>query len=97
MSGMYLLIICLQASGAECTSRTIVPYANKAECTAARLETGLPLPDKNYAPAYKGQSTAYCMPLERLEAVEAPEPPRPQAKRTTYQRDKHGRVVSFTF
>jgi len=63
----WVLVICLNASGASCETRQFYPMADKKECNAARMQTGLPLPDKNYAPRYKGQDTAWCMHVKELE------------------------------
>lgn len=63
----WVLIVCLNSNGAACESREIIPYAGERECADARLETKLPLPDSNYAGAFKGQDFAYCMPISQLE------------------------------
>ena len=63
----WVLVVCINASGAECQTRSYYPYATEAECHVARMETGLPQPDKNYAPAYRGQNTAYCIAVKDLE------------------------------
>lgn len=63
----WVLIVCLNSNGAACESREIIPYEGERTCADARQETGLPLPDQNFAGAYKGQDFAYCLPITALE------------------------------
>lgn len=75
----YALIICLGANNSECASRTIYPFLVEAPagsakdvqqrkaCDDARKSTGLPKPDKNYQPAYRGQDIAWCQRIEEIQ------------------------------
>lgn len=91
----YILMICLNASGAECGSRELYPYGTQGQCEVARMETGLPQPDYNFAPAYRGQDTAVCIKVDSLYEEAAPEP-EPRGP-VSYTKGTDGRVKRMSF